>query len=111
MKRGKVHRLFPVANESDIPVTIQTITTSCMCTEAFLIGGEARKGPFGMPGHGFNSPPVNEVIPAKESRNIEVVFDPAAHGPAGIGRIERSVFIETAEGGTQAITIKALVTP
>jgi len=112
MKAGKVSRMFSVQNKSDAPLTIKRITTSCMCTEAFLIGQDAsRKGPFGMPGHGGFAPNINEPVLPQEIRGIEVVFDPAAHGPAGVGRIERAVFIEDATGGMQTLTVNALVIP
>ncbi|KKW22599.1 MAG: hypothetical protein A2W52_02460 [Candidatus Taylorbacteria bacterium RIFCSPHIGHO2_02_49_25] len=112
MKNGKVSRMFSLKNETEQPLTIKRISTSCMCTEAFLIGQDnSKKGPFGMPGHGGSAPDINEVVPPQENRGVDVVFDPAAHGPAGIGKIERAVFVEDGNGGTQVITITALVTP
>lgn len=133
MKAGLVRHTFTIENSSSTsPLIIAGISTSCMCTEAFLVrpspeidgapaasGTDAdvamsaseRLGPFGMPGHGGATRAVREEVPAGESREMEVVFDPAAHGPAGVGRIERAVFIEDEAGGTQTLTIKALVTP
>ena len=110
MKQENVSQMFTVANESETPVTIRKVTSSCMCTEAFVIQGDSRKGPFGMPGHG-SVPLVNEIVPTNGTVGIDVVYDPAAHGPAGIGRIERAVFIEDENGTVQTLTIKALVTP
>ncbi len=110
MQDGKVMHSFTVTNKSESPISIRKITTSCMCTEALFVQGDARKGPFGMPGHG-SVPLVNETVPAQESFTVEVVFDPSAHGPAGVGKIERAVFVEDAKGDVQTITIKALVTP
>ena len=110
MKQGKVNHSFALANESKQPISIRKITTSCMCTEAFLTHGENRKGPFGMEGHG-GVPPVDEIVPVGESVVVETVFDPAAHGPAGVGNIERAVFVEDENGGTAVLTFKALVTP
>lgn len=110
MKNGTVSHTFTVKNARERSATIRTVTASCMCTKAFLVNGDTRSGPFGMPGHGF-VPPANEVVPAGGTLGIEVVFDPAAHGPAGVGRIERAVFIEDEAGGQTVITIKALVTP
>lgn len=110
MKDGKVTHMFSLTNGSGKPVVIRKIITSCMCTEAFLVHGEDRKGPFGMQGHGF-VPPVNETVSTNDKRMVEVVFDPAAHGPAGVGNIERAVFVEDENGGTAMLTFKALVTP
>ena len=63
-----------------------------------------------MPGHS-SVPLVNETVTAKGTLGMEVVYDPAAHGPAGIGRIERAVFIEDENGAVQTLQISATVTP
>ena len=63
-----------------------------------------------MPGHGGSVPKVNDTIKAGETREIEVVFDPNAHGPAGVGLIERVVRLEYGEK-TLELNIKAVVTP
>src|SRR3989338_1285615 len=42
---------------------------------------------------------------------LEVVFDPAAHGPAGVGRIERVVYVEHSAGDLLEFQISAMVTP
>ncbi|PIQ68041.1 MAG: hypothetical protein COV91_06190 [Candidatus Taylorbacteria bacterium CG11_big_fil_rev_8_21_14_0_20_46_11] len=110
MKDGPVAYRFSLTNSTDHEVSIERITTSCMCTNAYLHDDSDKKGPFGMPGHGI-IPRVNDAVAVAGSREVEVVFDPTAHGPAGIGPIERAVFVEDTEGGTQILTIKALVTP
>ncbi len=111
MKEGTVSHIFTISNTADSAVEIKNISTSCMCTEAFLINGEKREGPFGMPGHGGGATRVSAQIPAGESRDIEAVFDPAAHGPAGVGRISRAIFIEDKEGRVETLEISATVTP
>ena len=112
MKAGLVRHTFTIENSSSTsPLVITGISSSCMGTEAFLSTSEGKTGPFGMPGHGGATRAIREEVSAGESRGIEVVFDPTAHGPAGVGRIERAVFIEDEDGGTQTLTIKALVTP
>jgi len=111
MKDGKVSKIFKISNESDFDIFVPSVYTSCMCTVAYVVDGDDKKGPFGMPGHGGAVPKVNETIKAGESRNIEVVFDPNAHGPAGIGMIDRFVFIEDANGEKLQLEIKATVTP
>lgn len=110
MAAGKVSHEFKIRNSSSAPVKITNLSTSCMCTEASLITSAGRKGPFGMPGHGFFNPKIGEIINPGEEGTVEVVFDPAAHGPAGVGAIQRAVYIETAGGGKE-IEIKAIVTP
>ncbi|MBI2454455.1 MAG: DUF1573 domain-containing protein [Parcubacteria group bacterium] len=118
MANGKVSKIFTITNSSAEPMQIEKIYTSCMCTEASLIlgspsansGQTLRFGPFGMPGHGL-VPKVNQALDAGESAEIEVVFDPNAHGPAGVGAIERIVFVEEKGRQPLELKIKAMVTP
>ncbi len=112
MKDGNVTKDFIITNTTDTQATLRNLTTSCMCTTAYIVGadGEA-KGPFGMPGHGGAVPPANETIPAGESRTIRVVYDPNAHGPAGVGQIDRTITLVDASNGTLTLEIKANVTP
>jgi hypothetical protein len=110
MAAGKVSRSFAIKNESEGSLTISKMYTSCMCTTATLISSGKRIGPLGMPGHGF-IPPVNKEIGPGEEVSVEVVFDPAAHGPAGIGRVERLVYLENSTGKTVELKIAASVIP
>src|SRR3989344_1820497 len=111
MKNGNVTKEFKVENTTDKDINVSTILTSCMCTSAFMVLPDGNiKGPFKMPGMGY-VPPANEIIKAGESRIIRVVYDPNAHGPAGVGRINRFVTLTDESGGTVQLEIKALVTP
>ncbi len=111
MKDGDVSKEFKVTNPSDKDITISKVLTSCMCTSAFIVKPSGKlKGPFGMGGMGY-VPPANEIIKAGESRIIRVVFNPNAHGPAGIGRIDRFVTLTGSSGNTFQLEIKAIVTP
>ena len=111
MLKGKVEHSFVIKNENNYPVTIGKIYTSCMCTEASLIKNGKEFGPFGMPGHGF-IPSINETLNPGEEAQIKVVFDPAAHGPAGIGKNNRRVFIQNESGkNILNLDISAYVTP
>lgn len=94
MAKGKVSHSFTLKNTGSTPVKITKISTSCMCTEAILMNGASRKGPFGMPGHGGLSKLSETINPNKEI-TIEVFVDPAAHGPQGTGPAKKVVFIET----------------
>jgi hypothetical protein len=64
-----------------------------MCTKASFEIGDRKTRFFGMEGHGDRNPPVNIDIPDGASGKVVVQFDPAAHGPQGIGPFERSVFL------------------
>lgn len=111
MANGPVSKVFTIKNPTDNTATIQKLYTSCMCTSATLIQNSQRIGPFGMPGHGGPIPTIAQTLNAGESAEVEVTFDPAAHGPAGVGPIQRDVYIETVGGGRLVLQIKAQVTP
>ena len=95
MYGGKVKHSFHLKNISQVPVKISKIYTSCMCTEATLISGQSKKGPFGMPGHNGLASFANQEIGAGEIATMEVEVDPAAHGPQGTGPAKKVVYIET----------------
>ena len=111
MKNGNVTKEFTVVNPTNSDIKVSTVLTSCMCTSAFIVkpGGDI-KGPFKMPGMGY-VPPANEIIKAGESRIIRVVYNPNAHGPAGVGQIQRFVNLTLDDGEKLQLEIKALVTP
>jgi len=112
MKNGNVSKMFKVSNLGDKDINLQSVSTSCMCTVAYVIKQDGnKKGPFGMPGHGGAVPKTNELIKSGESRDIEVVYDPNAHGPAGVGMIDRFVYLEDENGNKLEFEIKAIVTP
>ena len=69
-----------------------------------------QKGPYGMPGHGF-IPKINETLNSGEEALVEVVFEPAAHGPAGVGPIQRAIAIENNAGEPVELLFAAIVTP
>lgn len=108
MKDGKVSRSFEFTNNSVVPVDIGSIATSCMCTEGYLKLGDIKEGPFGMAGMGRNK--LWKTVNPGETGFLEVVFDPAAHGPAGIGVIAREVAVSTTQGKF-SLQFSANVTP
>jgi len=109
MAKGSVIHTFAVRNTSTEPARVRKLYTSCMCTEALLDLGEKRVGPFGMPGHGF-IPSIDETLAPGQEATVEVTFDPAAHGSAGVGAVNRVVTLEH-EQGTLQLRITAFVTP
>ena len=110
MAKGTASRSFTIRNTGTGPVTITKLYTSCMCTTATLSLGGRDIGPFGMQGHGI-VPSFKETIAAGEQGNVTVVFDPAAHGPAGVGNIARTVFIENDAGQPLEFNFTARVIP
>ncbi len=111
MKNGLVTKDFTVTNNTDKDIVIPSLVTSCMCTKAYFIKPDgSTKGPFGMPSMGF-VPSLNETIKVGESRVVQAVYDPNAHGPAGVGPIDRFLIMTDAAGGKLQLEIKAMVTP
>lgn len=110
MAAGNVSRVFRVKNNSADSVIVSKIYTSCMCTLASIKTKDGVDGPFGMPGHGF-MPKVNRVISPGEEAEVEVTFDPAAHGPAGIGFVERTIYLESGKVRPLELVFSVTVTP
>lgn len=110
---GDVYHEFSVKNTGTERVVIQRVYTSCGCTTAALTDASGNTyGPFGMPGHGFPLE-TNIEIPPTETITVKAIFDPAAHGPSGIGLAERSVYLETnsAQSPKLELSFRAVVTP
>ncbi|MBU6370568.1 MAG: DUF1573 domain-containing protein [Patescibacteria group bacterium] len=111
MRNGDVSRDFTFTNPANHDVTITQVETSCMCTSALLVEPDgSTKGPFGMPGMGGMNA-TDETIKAGVTRTLRVIFNPAAHGPAGVGSIDRFILLTDASGGALKFEIKAIVTP
>jgi len=112
MKNGNVSKIFKVTNSTNEDIKVSSVTTSCMCTTAYIIKEDgSRSRPFGMPGHGGAVPKANVVVGAGGSLDIDVVYDPNAHGPAGVGLIERSVFLEDENNNVMEFKLRVNVTP
>ncbi len=110
MAGGKVTHRYWIRNAGTEPILIRKMYTSCMCTTAALVKGGKKFDPYGMPGHG-SIPTINEPMNPGEEAIIEVVFDPAAHGPAGIGPVDRVVTVENSGGRPLELAFTATVTP
>ncbi|OGZ54742.1 MAG: hypothetical protein A3B25_01640 [Candidatus Ryanbacteria bacterium RIFCSPLOWO2_01_FULL_48_26] len=110
MLKGSVEHEFAITNTTAVDLAVTKVETSCMCTRAVLQLPDGKEiGPFGMPGHGF-APTLDAIIRPGENFIVRVIFDPAAHGPAGIGRIERAVTLGTSKGPI-TMQFSATVTP
>jgi hypothetical protein len=110
MAAGKVKHTYTVTNTGQAPVTIIGVQTSCMCTAATVVTSGGRVGPFGMAGHG-RMPAIRETLAPGATAQVEAVFDPAAHGPAGVGRTERVIRIDTDSGVPLELGLVAMVRP
>ena len=111
MQDGKVKHQYIIKNSAAEPITITKVHTSCMCTTAIIKVDDKQVGPFGMEGHGGTVPKIDFTIAPGKEGYVEAEFDPAAHGSAGIGNIERSVIIESHGHAKLELKFKAEVRP
>jgi hypothetical protein len=88
---GVVTASFPIKNGSENTLTLTNIATSCMCTTAKLVKGDTVSPEFGM----HTKSDYVFSVPPGETANLEIVFDPAFHGPSGVGPITRQVKVTT----------------
>jgi hypothetical protein len=88
---GIVSKSFEVTNNSDKAIKLRKITTSCMCTAAKVKMGDKETKLFGMEMNGDLNPLIDFDIPAGATVQAIFNFDPAAHGPQGIGAIDREI--------------------
>lgn len=96
MRNGKVSHKFEIKNDGTEPLTINKIYTSCMCTTVTIMDSAGKNyGIFGMPGHGGAASRANIKLDVGKSLTAEAVFDPAAHGPSGVGLAQRTIYLET----------------
>ena len=108
MNDGKVEARFPIKNDGSTPLVLSEAQTSCMCTTATLSFQGKTSPPIGM--HAKSAYTL-QVPPAQEAE-LSVVFDPAFHGPSGVGQIDRQVTMRTNDPAKPELTfiLKAVVT-
>lgn len=91
MYKGNVTKVFTIKNTGTDTLKLYNIKTSCHCTKSHVNIGSDESPDFGMSSY---SSWVGEVPPGKEAK-LSVIFDPAYHGPNGVGPINRFVSVET----------------
>lgn len=92
MAAGLVKHTFEVKNSGQGDLKISGIKTSCMCTTAKLRVEGEESPEFGM----HNNPTFwSEKIAAGQTGYLDVTFDPALHGPAGVGQVLRIIYLST----------------
>lgn len=88
---GNATKTFTIKNTGTDTLKLTSIKTSCDCTKA-QIAIDGKTSPyFSM--HSTSSW-VGEVASGKEAQ-LTVIFDPAFHGPTGVGPVERLISLET----------------
>ena len=96
---GKVEKVFAIKNEGAGVLQLNNVSTSCMCTTAQLLLGEAQSPEFGM--HSQSSYKLE--VPPGETAQLKVVFDPAFHGPSGVGPVTRQIEVQTNDAEAQKL--------
>lgn len=99
MKGGNVSKTFTIKNTGTDILKLTNIKTSCHCTKAQVKTGSSSSPLFGM---NSISSWIGEVPPGQQAQ-LEVVFDPAYHGPQGVGPISRLVSVETNDASSSRI--------
>lgn len=97
MKGGLVEREYEIKNSSKNTLRVKKIVTSCMCTKAAILFGDKKTRFYGMEMSGDKNPNINFDIPGGSSAKLAVRFDPAAHGIAGKGPVDRSIWVTFAD--------------
>lgn len=88
---GNVTKTFAIKNTGSDILQLTGVKTSCTCTKAQIVIDGKSSPYFSM--HATSSW-VGEVAPGKEAE-LTVIFDPAFHGPTGVGPMERLISVET----------------
>lgn len=88
---GNATKTFTIKNSGTDVLKLTGVKTSCTCTKAQIKINGKTSPYFSM--HA-TSAWVGEVRPGKEAELL-VIFDPAFHGPTGVGPMERLISVET----------------
>lgn len=82
---------FLIKNVGSESLALYNLTTSCMCTVVQVQIGDVISPEFKM---GDRSTYVANVPPG-EAATIKLIFDPAFHGPNGLGEVTRQAMMRT----------------
>jgi len=108
MAAGKRVYSFEINNVSQESVEVGKFYTSCRCATANLIVGGQKIGQADFLGSSVAAS-AKEVLSPNQTATVEVIFDPAAEGPAGTGLKESFVYLEDKSGMPLKLGIRALV--
>lgn len=103
MAAGSIKRTYEIQNKGEGDLKISNIRTSCHCTTARLKFRDNESPEFGMDGN-FSS--WSQKIPGGEKGYLEVTFDPAFHGPSGVGEAVRAVYFSTNDPKNQKSEVR-----
>ena len=99
---GKVTKTFTIENNGSTPLKLYDVKTSCTCTTAQLISDTDTSKKFSMHEKGAS---VFEVEPGKTAELL-IEFDPAFHGPNGVGAISRTISMSTNDANNPELSFQ-----
>lgn len=97
--RGNVSKTFTIKNSGTDILKLINVKTSCTCTKAQVVINGSSSPYFSM--HNTSSW-VGEVPVGGEAK-LTVIFDPAFHGPTGVGPMTRLISVETNDAQNKTI--------
>ncbi|OGY08240.1 MAG: hypothetical protein A2782_00480 [Candidatus Blackburnbacteria bacterium RIFCSPHIGHO2_01_FULL_43_15b] len=100
-KGGLARHSFKIKNIGTSEITIGNLTTSCMCTKAYFQNGQEKSPEMVM---GTRSAWTGKLAAGQEGE-VVAIFDPAYHGPQGVGPISRVVSFETNDPAHSAVEL------
>lgn len=106
---GIVTKEYEIKNSSGQDLKLRKITTSCMCTTASINIDGKESVPYGMEMDGVANPIISLIIKSGGTAKVTAKFDPAAHGPAGVGPVQRSIYLFF-DSGIKELTFAGNVT-
>ncbi len=101
INNGNVKKTFEIKNDSQGILELANVSTSCMCTTAQVKINDQVSPFFGM--HSNSS--WRGQVPAGGTAEVLIEFDPAFHGPNGVGQITRQISLETNDQTNPKITL------
>lgn len=88
---GKASHRFTIKNDGTADLSIANLKTSCMCTTVQFLSPAGNSPVLAM----HQKSQWQGTLTPGNVADIDVVFDPAFHGPQGVGPIERVVSFDT----------------
>lgn len=103
MADGVIKHTYEIKNTGVGDLIIDSIWTSCHCTTARLKVGDKTSPEFGM-----DKRPTSQKIAPGQTGFLEVTFDPAFHGPQGVGQAVRVVYLSTNDPENKKAEVRLL---
>lgn len=103
MADGLVKHTYEIKNTGIGDLKIDSIWTSCHCTTVRLTINDKTSPEFGM-----DKRSTSQKIAPGQTGQLEVIFDPAFHGPQGIGQAVRVVYLSTNDPQNKKVEIRLL---